>query len=176
MISDIPLGDNPQSIALHPKNTSAHVATAAGNSITVIKITNASINSFLAAPDNSAGPRGEITTGAEPWNVVISPDGNRLFVANSAQDTISVLRTDTNALLPGAIDMRTTACNDQTGDNIGDPAYHFQPRGPAVPLAHPRLYVPRLLSSTGRAPRNRCWARRAPMQRWPCVTTSRPMM
>lgn len=151
VISDIPVGDEPQSIALHPNNTFAYVANAAGNSITVIKITNASINSFLAAPDNSAGPRGEITTGAEPWNVVISPDGNRLFVANSAQDTISVLRTDTNALLPGAIDMRTTACNDQTGDNIGDPAYHFQPRGLAVTLDNTRLYVTRFFSFTGGA-------------------------
>jgi DNA-binding beta-propeller fold protein YncE/mono/diheme cytochrome c family protein len=150
VISDIPVGDEPQSIALHPNNTFAYVANAAGNSVTVIKITNPSTTSFLAAPDTSAGPRGEIITGAEPWNIVISPDGNRVFVANSAQDTISVLRTDTNTLI-GAVNMRTTVCNDVTGDNLGDADYHFQPRGLAVTQDNTRLYVTRFFSFTGGA-------------------------
>ena len=148
VISDIPVGDEPQSVALHPNNTFAYVANAAGNSITVIKITNASVNSFRAVPDTTAGPGGEIITGAEPWNVVISPDGNRLFVANSAQDTLSVLRTDTNAVI-GAVNLRTTACNDVTGDNVGDPNYHFQPRGLAVTQDNTRLFVTRFFSFTG---------------------------
>ncbi|MFN8503519.1 beta-propeller fold lactonase family protein [Kouleothrix sp.] len=150
VISDIAVGDEPQSIALHPNNTFAYVANAAGNSITVIKITSANVNSFLAAPDTSVGPRGEIITGAEPWNIVISPDGNRVFVANSAQDTISVLRTDTNALL-GSVNVATTPCNDQTGDNVGDPDYHFQPRGLAVTQDSTRLFVTRFFSFTGGA-------------------------
>ncbi|KPV48332.1 hypothetical protein SE17_38625, partial [Kouleothrix aurantiaca] len=142
VISDIPVGDEPQSVALHPNNTFAYVANAAGNSITVIKITNASVNSFRAAPDTTVGPGGEIITGAEPWNVVISPDGNRVFVANSAQDTISVLRTDTNAVI-GAVNLRTTACNNN------DPNYHFQPRGLAVTQDNTRLFVTRFFSFTG---------------------------
>ena len=41
---------------------------------------------------------GTITTGAEPWNVVISPDGQRVFVANSGQDTITVINAATRKL------------------------------------------------------------------------------
>ncbi len=42
----------------------------------------------------------------------------------------------------------TTPCNDHTGDNVGDPAYHFQPRGLAVTQNSARLYVTRFLSFT----------------------------
>ncbi len=59
--------------------------------MTVIKITSASPLNFVAAVDTSVGVAGSITTGAEPWNIVISPDGLRVFVANSGQDTITVI-------------------------------------------------------------------------------------
>jgi len=46
----------------------------------------------------TSGPLATLTTGAEPWNIVISPNGTRAFVANSAQDTITVIRTDTRTI------------------------------------------------------------------------------
>jgi len=133
----IPVGDEPQSVALDPNNQYAYVANAADNSVTVIHIT--SQNPFGAAVAIPA-----LTTGAEPWNIVISPDGKRVYVANSAQDTITVIKADvTHPTLPtiiGSFDLRSSACN------VGDTDRHFQPRGLAVTLGNTQLYVTRFLS------------------------------
>ena len=85
VLRKIKVGDEPQSVALDPNNTFAFVANAAGSSVTVIRIINAT------SPASRAGVEKTITTGAEPWNIVISPDGKRVFVANSGQDTITVI-------------------------------------------------------------------------------------
>jgi YVTN family beta-propeller protein len=66
-----------------------------------------------------------LTTGAEPWNVVTSPDGLRVFVANSAQDTITVINAATRAII-GHVDLRNSIANDP------DRTRRFQPRGLAV--------------------------------------------
>ena len=42
-----------------------------------------------------------LTTGAEPWNIVSSPDGKRIFVANSGQDTITVINALNRTIIPG---------------------------------------------------------------------------
>src|SRR4029077_19471626 len=73
---------------------------------------------------------------AEPWNLVCSPDGKRVFVANSQQDTITVINTATRGIL-GHVLLRS------------DPfANHFQPRGLAVTADNSKLYVTRFLSFT----------------------------
>lgn len=119
------VGDEPQNVALDD-NGIAYVANAADNSVTVLSLANGIIK--------------ELTTGAEPWNIVASPDGERVFVANSVQDTITVIRTDTQSII-GNVDLRGTECapDDQ----------HFQPRGLAVTRGNDRLYVTRFLSFTG---------------------------
>jgi YVTN family beta-propeller protein len=94
VIAKIDVGDEPQSVALDPANKFAYVANAASNNITVIKITNSNPDHFSAEVDKSVGKGGHFITGAEPWNIVVSPDGKRVFVANSGQDTITVIDTD----------------------------------------------------------------------------------
>jgi YVTN family beta-propeller protein len=91
VIGKIRVGDEPQSVALDPGGTFAFVANAASSNVSVIKIDNANPNEFRAALDTGVGNGGHLTTGAEPWNIVASPDGKRVFVANSAQDTITVI-------------------------------------------------------------------------------------
>ena len=88
------------------------------------------------------GPNGSITTGAEPWNIVASPDGRRVFVANSGQDTITVL--DVGG--PQAGRPRRTCATSLC--NAPDKARHFQPRGMAVTKNSKRLFVTRFLSFT----------------------------
>ncbi|MEO7910785.1 MAG: YncE family protein [Roseiflexaceae bacterium] len=134
----IRVGDEPQSIALDPNGQFAYVASAADNTVTVIKVTNT--NPFQAAVQT------RFTTGAEPWNIVISPNGKRVFVANSAQDTISVIDSEITGGHPsptliGSVDIRNSACNIDTGR-------HFQPRGMAVTLDNTKLFVTRFLSFT----------------------------
>ncbi len=141
-IKRIAVGDEPQSIALDPNNTFAYVANAASNNVTVIKITNASPASFVAAPDLTVGVGGTITTGAEPWNIVSSPDGLRIFVANSGQDTLTVINALNRSVI-GSVNLRDSVCN---GSTPAQRARHFQPRGLAVSANSGQLYVTRFLS------------------------------
>lgn len=140
-LAKITVGDEPQSIALTADNTYAFVANAAGNSVTVIRINDPLWGTFSAEIDTSWGQYGHITTGAEPYNLVISPDGLRVFTANSSQDTITVIDTTTRATI-GHVDLRNSLANDP------DRSRHFQPRGLAVTADSTKLYVTRFLSFT----------------------------
>jgi YVTN family beta-propeller protein len=142
VIREINVGDEPQSVAVDPNNTFAYVANAASNNVTVIRITSANPAAFVAAPDLTVGVRGSITTGAEPWNIVISPDGQRVFVANSGQDTITVINALDRSVI-GSVDLGASLCNGATD---AERARHFQPRGLAVSLDSNQLYVTRFLS------------------------------
>ena len=135
----IPVGDEPQSVAVDPTNTFAFVANAAAGSVTVIKINNATFAGFNAVVEKT------IRTGAEPWNIVISPDGRRVFVANSSQDTLTVINAVTRTLI-GQVNLRNSLCNDPIRQR------HFQPRGLAVSQNNTRLLVTRFLSFVGPPP------------------------
>ena len=141
VIAKIKVGDEPQGVALDPANKFAYVANAAANTVTVIKITNSNPDNFAAAVDNTVGKNGRLTTGAEPWNIVSSPDGRRIFVANSGQDTITVIDAARNEII-GDVDLRNSVCNDP------DRERRFQPRGLAVTADNSKLYVTRFLSFT----------------------------
>ncbi len=141
LISKIAVGDEPRSVALTPNGRFAYVANAADGSVTVIKINNGKADKFNASVDQSAGNNGVITTGSEPNNVVVSPNGQRLFVSNSSQDTITVIDTKKNTIV-GAVDLRNSLCN------VGDSNRHFQPRGLAVTANSQQLYVTRFISFT----------------------------
>ncbi len=139
LITNIKVGDEPESVALDPGNKFAYVANAAGSSLTVIKISNANPASFSAAVLNIPGKGKQILTGAEPWNVVTSPNGKRVFVANSGQDTITVI-DGANQNVIGQVDLRNSICNDP------DRNRRFQPRGLAVTQDNTKLYVTRFFS------------------------------
>jgi YVTN family beta-propeller protein len=134
VVRTVRVGNEPQSVALDPNNRYAFVANAAGSSVTVLRIRNASSGRIRATRTRT------FVTGAEPWNVVVSPDGRRAFVANSGQDTITVI----DALRPrivGHVNLRRGRCNP-------DAAQHFQPRGLAVTRDSNRLYVTSFLAFT----------------------------
>jgi DNA-binding beta-propeller fold protein YncE len=63
LVFRLTVGDEPQSIALDPDGEYACVASAADNSVTVIRVTNTS--PFAAVIEE------RFVTGAEPWNIVI---------------------------------------------------------------------------------------------------------
>ncbi len=147
VIETIKVGDEPHGVALDPANRYAYVANAADSTVSVIRIQNASPKHFRAKLDGRVGDRGQLTTGAEPWDIVASPDGRRIFVANSAQDTITVIdaarrtvrgKARRHAKRPsiiGNVDLRNSRCNDP------DRLRHFQPRGLAVTRDSKKLYV-----------------------------------
>jgi YVTN family beta-propeller protein len=138
VLAKVSVGDEPQSVALDtdgsPNSYHAYIANAADNTVTVVTVENSSANSVQLNANKKT-----LVTGAEPWNVATSPDGARVFVANSVQDSITVIRTDTQTIV-GHVDLRDSACNDP------DRARHFQPRGLAITQNSARLYVTRFLS------------------------------
>jgi YVTN family beta-propeller protein len=139
VIAKLSVGDEPQSIALTPDNKLAFVANTAAGSVSVVRIRNAHPDAFDASVDDGVGNHGEILTGSEPWNIVASPDGRRVFVANSGQDTITVIDAKKRKII-GNVDLRRSLCNDP------DHQRHFQPRGLAVTEDNRKLYVTRFLS------------------------------
>jgi YVTN family beta-propeller protein len=141
VVKTIKVGDEPESVALDPAGRYAYVANAASANLTVIRILNASPKKFNAKRDTRFGPGGNITTGSEPYDVVASPDARRVFVANSGQDTITVLDVAARTLV-GHVDLRKSVCN------APDKARTFQPRGMAVTKNSKRLLVTRFLSFT----------------------------
>ena len=142
-IATIPVGDEPRSIAIDSENRYAFVANAADSSVTVLRILEESPVQFEAVPDERISPTGELVTGAEPWSVVVSPDGRRAFVANSGQDTITVIDVAGGApQILGQVDLRRSLCNPV------DSQRRFQPFGLAVNEDNSQLYTARLLSFT----------------------------
>jgi YVTN family beta-propeller protein len=139
VVKKIKVGNEPQGVAVDPVGRYAYVANAAGNSLTVIRITDDRPGSFKAAKDNRFGSKGTFVTGAEPWNVVASPDGKRVYVSNSAQDTITVLDVATRKLV-GDVNLRSSLCN------ADDRSRRFQPRAMAITGDSKKLYVTRFLS------------------------------
>jgi YVTN family beta-propeller protein len=146
VIKTIRVGGEPQSVALDPNNRYAYVANAAAGTVTVIRIRRASSKRFRAGIYRRAGRKGKLLTGAEPWNIVTSPDGRRVFVANSGQDTITVInprgkrkrgrgRRKRVPKVLGHVNLRNSLCNDP------DRSRHFQPRGLAVTSNSKKLYV-----------------------------------
>jgi YVTN family beta-propeller protein len=149
VIKRIKVGDEPQGVALDPNDRYAYVANAAAGTVTVIRIKSANPRRFRAKPDRRVGRRGALVTGAEPWNVVVSPNGRRIFVANSGQDSITVIdgtrRRKRRRLLPpriiGHVNLRGSACSR-------DRDFHFQPRGLAVTKDNRKLYATGFLAFT----------------------------
>jgi YVTN family beta-propeller protein len=133
VVATIRAGDEPQSVALDPNNRYAYVANAGSGTVTVIRIRRASARRFSARADRR---RGTIRTGAEPWNIVISPNGRRVYVANSAQDTITVIDTrGRRKRVIGHVNLQRSRCNSP------DRTRRFQPRGLAVTRDSRRLLV-----------------------------------
>ena len=132
LVNKIFVGDEPRSIALD-NNFNAYVANAAGDSVTIIQFNGSANNAAAVAT---------LTTGAEPWSIVARPDGLFVYVANSAQDTISIINTTTRTIV-GTFDLASSSCN------AGDPNRHFQPRGLAITGNGGFLFVARFLSFTG---------------------------
>ncbi|MBL4673096.1 MAG: beta-propeller fold lactonase family protein [Arenicella sp.] len=141
VVSTIKVADRPTSISITPNGKRVFVTNAASNSVTVIKVVTANQHQFKAKVARRAGIRGNITTGSEPQSVVASPDGMRVFVANSGQDTITVIDAKSFRNI-GSVDLRNSSCN------VGETDRHFQPRGLAVTADSKHLYVARFISFT----------------------------
>jgi YVTN family beta-propeller protein len=140
VVARIRTGDEPRGVALDPRGRYAYVANAAAGTVTVIRIVRGTPGAFRAVVDRRVR-RGALATGAEPWDVVVTPDGSRAIVSNSGQDTLTVIDVARRRVI-GQVDLRRSVCN------APDPSRHFQPRALAVTADGRRLFVTRFLSFT----------------------------
>jgi YVTN family beta-propeller protein len=85
-ISEIPVGDGPNNLALSPDGATLYVVN--GNSDTVSVIDTAS--GTVAATINLSRP-GERYTGANANGLALSPDGTRLYVTLGAENALAVV-------------------------------------------------------------------------------------
>jgi YVTN family beta-propeller protein len=144
VLKKIKVGDEPQGVAVDPNNRYAYVANAASGNVTVIRIKNPRPGNFRASVAKDLGNNGRFLTGAEPWNVVSSTDGRRIYVANSSQDSITVIdavrqvgkgkKKKTSPKVLGQVALRGSACSRNED-------FHVQPRGMAVSKNSKKLFV-----------------------------------
>jgi YVTN family beta-propeller protein len=86
VIKEIPVGINPQGVAINPDTNRIYVANFGSNTTSVIDGTT---NEVIK----------EIPVGINPTAVAVNPDTNLLYVANWGTDFISVVNGDTFAVL-----------------------------------------------------------------------------
>ncbi len=144
VVKTIAVGTDPRSVALSPNGRYAYVANAGDGTVSFIRIWTADPDHFSAEIDAGVGRNGHVTTGAEPRGVLASGDGKTIFVANSSQDSVTVIDAATNTVA-GSYLMAGGACND------GDDERHFQPSGLALTENDRHLLVTRFLSFTSGA-------------------------
>jgi YVTN family beta-propeller protein len=97
----IPVGFLPTGIAIGQNtngNVFAYVTNSGDNTVSVIDT--------AQVPGGTHQPFAELTVGANPFAVALTPDGNFAYVANSGDGTVSVIDTKTNTIMPGPITVR----------------------------------------------------------------------
>ena len=85
-VAEIPVGHEPQSVAISNDNSKAYVANAVSGTISVIAVGTRQVVKTLSV-------------GTEPWAVCLTPNGTKLYVANSSSNSLSVIDTATDSVL-----------------------------------------------------------------------------
>lgn len=105
-IGEIPVGQEPNGVAVSPDGRKAFVANTVSGTVSVLTI-------------NRDGPHAgrlvtNIRVGTEPYAMVLTPNGSKLYVANARSNNLSVVDASSNLVI-------------KTVENIG-----FEPRGLAM--------------------------------------------
>ncbi|MGH7963571.1 MAG: beta-propeller fold lactonase family protein [Candidatus Binatia bacterium] len=82
---EIPVGQEPQAIAITPDGLRAYVTNFADDTVSILNLTTNTVEATITVGD---GPNG----------VAVTPDGTRVIVANFNGGTISVIDTNTNTV------------------------------------------------------------------------------
>jgi YVTN family beta-propeller protein len=85
-VREIPVGDEPQSVALNADNSKVYVANAVSGTVSVISTSNFSVIK-------------QIKVGTEPWALAFTPNGTKLYVANSSSNSVSVIDPATDTVV-----------------------------------------------------------------------------
>lgn len=79
-IAEIPVGEEPRCVAVHPSDRAAYVANAISGTVSVVDLNRHELVT-------------ELTVGTEPRGCALTPDGSFLYVANLTEGTVSIIDT-----------------------------------------------------------------------------------
>jgi YVTN family beta-propeller protein len=80
-IAEIPVGEEPRCVAIHPNGNAAYVTNAISGTVSVINLNQ---HTVVGKP---------LKVGTEPRGCALTPDGNLLYVANHTEGTVSIIDT-----------------------------------------------------------------------------------
>ena len=79
-IAEIPVGEEPRCVAIHPTDRAAYVTNAISGTISVVNLNQHTVVS-------------ELDVGTEPRGCALTADGSFLYVANHTEGTVSIIDT-----------------------------------------------------------------------------------
>ena len=85
-VAKIPVGDEPQNLAIHPNGQVVYVSNTVSGTISVIDAASRRVVDT-------------IRVGTEPYGIALTPNGRKLYVANARSNDVSVIDTATNCVI-----------------------------------------------------------------------------
>lgn len=79
-IAEIPVGEEPRCVAIHPSDKAAYVINAISGTVSVVDL-------------KRLTRVAELEVGTEPRGCALTPDGSLLYVANHTEGTVSIINT-----------------------------------------------------------------------------------
>jgi len=123
VVGPVEVGNGPGGLAVAPDGSRVYVANLSDDTVSVIDTATLS----LLDSDGDGTPDPAIGVGNAPIALAVTPDGERVYVSNFFDDTVSVIDTTTLALLDSDSDGTSDPAIAVGGDSF---AVGLAPRGP----------------------------------------------
>lgn len=94
VLAEIPVGKNPEGLAMSPDDAYLYVANSDSDSITVIDTESLEVTATWDLHDDDI-----LAMGAMPLAIEVTPDGSKLYVTCAGYDSIDVIDTDDGSIL-----------------------------------------------------------------------------